>query len=299
MLFTIAIPTYNSETTVSNAIKSALDQDYNEEYEVLIVNNASTDNTAKIIATFVDKRIRIVNNAKTVDLFQNHNVCFKEAKGDYVLFCHSDDRLQSSALSILSEEIKRRFHPKRLIIWGESMFRDYYDNFVRSGHEINTIISGITANKAFIHGGLTPSGTCYSREAILEIGGFDKMKSRITPMDWYIMQLAAFNGFEFEMLDRLLFMRTHASTANSSITWKDWVSAENDSLNCLLAHLSKYQQQVLFQCFYSDGPIQAYPYIKKHISKTCKMKFLLKRFLRDPLHFRINLKYATYKLPEE
>lgn len=69
MLFTIAIPTYNNASTIRNAVDSALNQDYNQEYEILIVNNASTDSTLDKLSDYTDSKVRIVSNERTVDLF--------------------------------------------------------------------------------------------------------------------------------------------------------------------------------------------------------------------------------------
>lgn len=214
MLFTIAIPTYNNEKTILKTIKSCINQNFDDEYEVLVVNNASTDNTKKILQSLVDLKIRIIENKENVSLFENHNICLKEAKGEYVIFCHSDDELKIEALKILKEKLRSRNYPKRYIIWGQSMFRDFYEYLKQFNVLYNTIISGERAIQIFaIPNGLTPSGTCYSRKSLLEIGGFYKMKTRTTPSDWTIMLNAALNEFEFEMLDRLLFVRKFASTA--------------------------------------------------------------------------------------
>jgi len=65
MLFTIAIPTFNNENTILTAIKSALNQDIDIEYEVLVVNNASTDLTLEKIKSIKSSKMRIINNKLT------------------------------------------------------------------------------------------------------------------------------------------------------------------------------------------------------------------------------------------
>lgn len=215
MLFTVAIPTYNNADTISKAINSCLKIEFEGEYEILIVNNASTDVTKQVLQKFEkEKKIRVIENKITVDLFENHNVCFREAKGDYVIFCHSDDELKKDSLKILKKKLEERNYPEKYIVWGQSMFRDFYSFLKFFNINYNMIISGERAIQVFsIPNGLTPSGTCYSRKSILEIGGFYKMLSRTTPNDWTIMLNAALNEFEFEMVDRLLFIRKFASTA--------------------------------------------------------------------------------------
>ena len=100
MLFSILIPTYNNEQTIARAISSSLNQDYAGDYEIIVVNNASTDSTLQKIREFTDPRLKVFTNTLTVHMYENHNLCIQHAKGDYVIFCHSDDELCPSALKI-------------------------------------------------------------------------------------------------------------------------------------------------------------------------------------------------------
>ena len=128
MLFTIAIPTYNSENIIADALRSALNQNYKNHYEILVVDNCSTDKTVEKVKAFNSKTIRIVVNNTNIGLFGNHNKCLENAKGDYVLFCHSDDVLTENALTILDKHISSHDFPSKFVIWGRSMFRDYGTN---------------------------------------------------------------------------------------------------------------------------------------------------------------------------
>ena len=295
MLFTIAIPTYNNASTIRNAVDSALNQDYNQEYEILIVNNASTDSTLDKLSDYTDSKVRIVSNERTVDLFQNHTVCFKEAHGDYVLFCHSDDVLFPVALRLLYERISMRGFPERYIIWGRSMYRDFYASMKLGGYSLNNVISGEFALSCFTLGGLTPSGTCYSRNSILDIGAFPAMKSKITPLDWYIMIWASFNCFEFEMMDRLLFKREYASTARST-TRKDWLVANKEALDILLERLTVQQKADLLTVFYKTKKWYSYPFWKMHIPFKRRIAYIILQILREPYRIHSIIKAAFIKI---
>lgn len=218
MILSIAIPTFNNESTVKKALLSAVRQDCSFDYEIVVVNNASTDNTGNVIdevvSEFPDLNWRIVTNPTTVSLFENHNVCLAHASGDYVVFCHSDDELLSDALTKLDAAIKTLNCPPRLVCFGRSFFRDFGRSFEAAGR-INSVVAGVVCQEVFQHGGLTPSGTCYSRKSFLECGGFLPMHSRLTPSDMSSMILFSLKGAEFLMLDRILFIRKAASTANS------------------------------------------------------------------------------------
>lgn len=221
MLFSILIPTYNNEKTIVKAIESALNQDYNDEYEIVIVNNASTDSTLSILESFNDPRIRVITNIATVHMYENHNICIKNALGDYVIFCHSDDQLLPETLKILSKKIEERMYPKRYIVWGHSMFKDY-SSALQNGDMLltyNTMFSGFFAKIVALRGGLTPSGTCYSKSMLIDLNGFPVVDGSYD-MDWIFGVVAAYNACEFEMIDRILFYRIESSSYGKSINSK-------------------------------------------------------------------------------
>lgn len=213
MIFTIAIPTFNNANIIQAAIQSCLNQEFQLEYEVLVVDNCSSDKTEEILESYGDKISRI-RNKKTVTQFENHNICIENAKGDYIVFCHSDDELLPDALTKFFNIIERRSFPLKFVCWGRSMFRDYYANYSNGGYSLNQIASGIEAINIFQIGGISPSGTCYSVESFKNIGGFIITKHKMAPSDLVTMWLLCLNLFEFEMSDRIFFKREFASTAD-------------------------------------------------------------------------------------
>ena len=286
MLITIAIPTYNNEKTIANAIKSALNQDYDEEYEILIANNASKDRTQDVIDNFKDNKIRVVVNEETYDMYTNHNICLKEAKGDYVLYCHSDDELLPNALSILSKKISERNYPKRYILWGHSVYRDFYWSIRRGGQDVNRMFSGEASIRCFLEGGLTPSGTCYSRQSMIEIGGFPLSSVKSPEMDWAILIIAAFNCFEFEMIDRLYFKREFASTAKN-ISDEEWVEMHKDAYRKMFDCISDSQKVYFVNQMFTFGPDSNMDSIKEFIPTKLYRKRKLTDLIRKKLYGRM------------
>lgn len=286
ILFTIAIPVYNGEKSLSRAIESVLNQDYDSDYEVLIVNNASTDHTEEIIEKFHDGKIKVVNNKETVSQFENHNICLKNASGKYVLFCHSDDELYPIALSVLSKELKRLDYPTRFIIWGHSLFRDFSWALRQAKLPINQVFSGEAAYSAFAFGGLTPSGTCYSRKSLLEIGGFPLMKHRRQPNDWSILWITAFNGFEYEMIDRLILKRLDATTAARDISFTDTLFVNRLCMRELFKTLNERQIEIVKSTICGMNPNYSFPLFKEYIPKKRRIRFYISRFIRHPRAWR-------------
>ena len=214
-LITIAIPTYNNEKTIQKTIDSCLKQNTKIKYEILIVNNASTDNTGNIIESYKDnEKIRTITNAQTETLFVNHNICLEKAYGEYIIFCHSDDTLEEHAVETFFNKLEQRNFPKKYIVWGHSMFRDFSAKMIKNaGFTYNKIIVGEYAPLAFLYGGLTPSGTCFSRESFVELGGYIETTNNLAPSDMTTMLYLAMHGFRFEMIDEMVFKREFASNA--------------------------------------------------------------------------------------
>ena len=89
-LVSICIPTYNRAGMINKAIESALGQTYRN-IEVIVVDNASSDNTAAVVASYVDERLTYVKNERNLGLFGNFNRCVELATGKYLHILHSDD----------------------------------------------------------------------------------------------------------------------------------------------------------------------------------------------------------------
>lgn len=97
-LFSIIMPVYNSEKWIKGSIESVLKQRYNN-YELLIINDGSTDNSLSIINKYVNNNntIRFINK-KNEGATSARRTGLYQAKGRYIIFLDSDDRLTEDCL---------------------------------------------------------------------------------------------------------------------------------------------------------------------------------------------------------
>jgi glycosyltransferase involved in cell wall biosynthesis len=91
-LVSIGIPTWNYGHFLGEAIESALAQSY-ENIEVIVSDNASTDNTPDIVASFRDPRVKYFRNPDNFGVFRNWNRCMQEAKGKFFKILQADDKI--------------------------------------------------------------------------------------------------------------------------------------------------------------------------------------------------------------
>ena len=79
-MVTIAIPTFNRATWLRDCVRVALTQSYRR-FEVLVSDNASSDETAMVLDQFSDERLRVVRQPRNIGATANWNACLAEARG--------------------------------------------------------------------------------------------------------------------------------------------------------------------------------------------------------------------------
>jgi len=89
-LVTVLINSYNGEKTIYQTIKSALSQTY-KNYEILIIDDASVDNTVNIIKKFKNKKIRLYRNKENIGLGKSRVLAQSKIQGEYVCILDQDD----------------------------------------------------------------------------------------------------------------------------------------------------------------------------------------------------------------
>lgn len=95
--FSIIIPTFNREKQICETLQSVLNQSFND-FEVLIIDNQSQDNTAYLVATFNDKRVQFHQNDQNYERCYSRNRGIQLAKGLYTLLLDSDDLFENKHL---------------------------------------------------------------------------------------------------------------------------------------------------------------------------------------------------------
>lgn len=89
-LVSICLPTFNAEKTIGETVSSVLNQTY-QNMEILVIDNASTDNTLALLQEFADPRLRIYQNDVNIGAEKNFSKAVHLAGGEYIAIFHADD----------------------------------------------------------------------------------------------------------------------------------------------------------------------------------------------------------------
>lgn len=120
-LVSVIMPSYNCEQFIGEAIESILYQTY-DNWELIIVEDASEDGTLDIIKTYRDKRIKLFCNERNQGIANATNRGIKESKGTYIALLDDDDIAEKGRLALQVEYLEK--HPEIDILGGRTIFID-------------------------------------------------------------------------------------------------------------------------------------------------------------------------------
>ena len=145
--FSIIIATHNNEKYIVEAIASVINQTF-KEWELIIVNDKSTDNTENKIKSFLkDKRIKLINNEKQLGVGASRNIGVKNISSKFFGDLDGDDCLHPKAIEIMYDAHCK--YPKAGMIYSQFMHCDIKMNPIKIGYckDIPKNMTNLEANK--------------------------------------------------------------------------------------------------------------------------------------------------------
>ena len=131
-LVSVIMPSWNTERFIANSIQSVINQTYRN-WELIIVDDCSTDDTDSVVAGFSDERIKYLKNEKNCGAALTRNRALREAKGEWIAFLDSDDlwmpdKLEKQIAFMRENDYYLSYHQ--------------YEKIDEDGNKLNIYVSG-------------------------------------------------------------------------------------------------------------------------------------------------------------
>lgn len=190
-LISVCIPCYNSEKYIAQTIQSVLDQSI-QNWELIIVDNHSTDGTVKVVESFTDPRIRLVINIRNYGAPGNFNLATQYTRGIYTKLLCADDLLYPTCLeeqATIFQEYDN--HGIRLsLVCSKRDFIDDHGEKLFSGKGFNSAggrIDSTRAIKQIVRSGTNPIGepasVLFRSDHFHKVGGFNENSAYMIDLD--------------------------------------------------------------------------------------------------------------------
>jgi glycosyltransferase involved in cell wall biosynthesis len=226
----VCIPVYNGAEFINAAIDSVLNQSF-KDFEVVVVDNKSTDNTLDLVKKYTDARIKIFQNESNIGMIPNWNKALEYATGEYIKILPADDLLYVDCLelqtNILNQDLDKKISlvcASRHIIndAGKVLFKRGFSN--KEGQ-----LSGSEAvNKVIRSGGniIGEGGAVmFRREILKKTGEFNSNIFYVLDLDqWFKMLL---HGNLYVLPNIVAAFRVSANSASVKIANKQKVDYFN------------------------------------------------------------------------
>lgn len=236
--FTVIIPLYNKEKYISGAIESILNQTFTD-FELLIVNDCSTDKSVEIASKFVSEKVHIIHHEKNSGLAATRNTGIKKASSNYVTFLDADDLWRPFFLEKIYNLIQN-FPEAR--IFGTN-YEEVWDTTVKNPHNNSDslpekFVGYVNFFKINIKQGLYNHGSvCIHKEVYETVGFYNENIQLSQDLDFniranYHYKLAYDNSIQMSYFMQTDNQLTRSSIVNKTIPdydkYEDWAKTNSD-----------------------------------------------------------------------
>jgi glycosyltransferase involved in cell wall biosynthesis len=194
-MISIVIPLYNKEKYVLATLQSVFDQTY-QNFEVLVVNDGSTDNGLELVKSIKDSRIQIIEHAKNKGLSAARNTGISMAKGEVISLIDADDTWKSTYLEEIMKLVKS--FPKASLFG--TCYQEVYSN--QNVRDCTILISTKLKNQQFYIANffesslgmpvICPSSFSFKKNIFQTIELFNESIDFAEDVDFYIRSNLAF-----------------------------------------------------------------------------------------------------------
>jgi glycosyltransferase involved in cell wall biosynthesis len=225
-LVSVLMPSYNSEKYISSAIESVLNSSFTN-FELIITDDNSTDNTYQIAEEFAskDNRIKLFRNDKNHGDYGNRNKAASYATGKYIKYVDHDDFIYSNGLETIVKQMEE--FPEASVGFF-SLAQNKYQPFPillnpKEIYEYNFLGPGLFFK--------APLSSIILRNSFEEIGGFKTQRYTGDFELWHRMA----QRFNYLLIqDHIVWYREHSNQESTNIKIEDQLSYNKIEINYIL-----------------------------------------------------------------
>jgi glycosyltransferase involved in cell wall biosynthesis len=188
----IIMPAYNTALYIAEAIHSVLEQTYTD-FELVVVDDGSTDETPQIIASIHDPRIRVIRQPNA-GLSAARNTGLRESTAPLVTFLDADDRFMTDKLEVLVGYLEN--HPETGLVVGSERYIDQAGHTIKEAHELPVKLA---LPELLFENPICVSGVLLRREWLNRAGLFDEQLRACEDWDLWLRLLLA--GCQISRID--------------------------------------------------------------------------------------------------
>jgi glycosyltransferase involved in cell wall biosynthesis len=196
----VCLPVYNGERFLAETIRSVLDQTYRD-FELVVLDNASTDRSGAIARSFGDPRIRIERNRETLPQADNWNRIVELARGPLVKVVCADDLLHPRCLELQVGPMDS--DPGLAVVAARRHMIDEQSRVLVPRRGLNGLVgvrTGVEVARRVVRSGANPIGesnnVLFRRDDFFTVGGWKTDRPNIMDLDLWLrlLQLGDFLG---------------------------------------------------------------------------------------------------------
>jgi glycosyltransferase involved in cell wall biosynthesis len=208
----IIITCFNLEKFIAEAIHSLLDQDFSKDYEIIVVNDASADNSASVISSIKDERIRFIDLPVNGGARNAVELAFSLAKGEYICRFDGDDRWPGNYLGKVTEILEN--NPEVSMVYGDCTIIDTdgnvlsFNNNIKRKNKQNPILE-FEFIDILLNYYINAPTIMFRREAFAK--AFPLPASFTNFIDWYISLKVLESGKAYYIDEPIAFYRLHTT----------------------------------------------------------------------------------------
>lgn len=203
----IIITAYNYGKFITQALNSAINQNYSKPYEIIIINDGSTDNTLDILNNYKDKADIKIINTENIGLAKACNLGINKSQGEYIIRLDADDYFDENILLVESSILDAR--PDIGMVYPDYFLMDHHGNIMdyirlqKANDEVKLF------DRSPLAAGALYRKTCYD-----SIGGYDENLKYQEDYDFWLRFVERYNVYNVNL--PLLYYRKHQNSMSTN-----------------------------------------------------------------------------------